>query len=237
MPSLYDAISVKGMMRYRMDKKFISADKVPENVREAITLDNIVDENGIVIVDQKVAEAKELSPEEQADLDKENTNTNPDATPDESADPTTETPNDKTSTPPPAPEVNTNEDEADDEELAAPAPKKAVSARAKPAARPEPKFLSKTPQSHPGMGFPRVNGKTVDIFDGVTPHTKLKLVGGHTVPLSEESFKTRSEAEIERKLKELGFNIVNLNNMEAAMADNLETDDDSDSDGLSDDSV
>lgn len=55
-----------------------------------------------------------------------------------------------------------------------------------------------------GMGFPRVGGKTVDIFDGKTPHTYIKNVAGFVVPLSEESFKNKTDVEIMVKLKELG---------------------------------
>lgn len=55
-----------------------------------------------------------------------------------------------------------------------------------------------------GMGFPRVNGKTVDIFDGKTPHTHVKNVGGHMVPLSKENYDTKTDVEILQRLKKLG---------------------------------
>jgi hypothetical protein len=55
-----------------------------------------------------------------------------------------------------------------------------------------------------GMGFPRVDGKTVDIFDGKTPHTHVKPVAGFMVPLSAENFANKSDVEIMQKLKDLG---------------------------------
>lgn len=55
-----------------------------------------------------------------------------------------------------------------------------------------------------GMGFPRVDGKTVDIFDGKTPHTHIRIVGGLVVPLSEKSYSTKSDADITKVLKKLG---------------------------------
>ena len=60
-----------------------------------------------------------------------------------------------------------------------------------------------TEQSDPGMGFPRVKGYTVDIFDGKTPHTHVRNVNGLMVPLSEENYKTKTDTEIISKLKDL----------------------------------
>lgn len=60
------------------------------------------------------------------------------------------------------------------------------------------------PVDEEGMGFKRVKGKTVDVFDGKTPHTQVRYVAGIMVPLSEESFKTRTDAEIMDKLRKLG---------------------------------
>lgn len=61
------------------------------------------------------------------------------------------------------------------------------------------------PQSEPGMGFKRVGGKTVDIFDQVTPHTHIRPVEGFVVPLSEKNHREKSDAEIYERLKELGY--------------------------------
>lgn len=63
-----------------------------------------------------------------------------------------------------------------------------------------------------GMGFKRVKGKTVDIFDGKTPHTHVRNVNGLMVPLSQvhavgdpkNDVEPKSDAEIVTKLKELG---------------------------------
>lgn len=55
-----------------------------------------------------------------------------------------------------------------------------------------------------GMGFKRVNGKTVDVFDGKTPHTHVRFVANIMVPLTKENFEKRSDGEIIDKLRELG---------------------------------
>lgn len=55
-----------------------------------------------------------------------------------------------------------------------------------------------------GMGFKRVNGKTVDIFDGKTPHEAVRFVGGLTVPVTKENYEKKTDAEILEKLKKLG---------------------------------
>lgn len=54
-----------------------------------------------------------------------------------------------------------------------------------------------------GMGFPRKNGKTVDIFSG-EPHTHVRYVAGVMVPLTKENHDTRSDLEIREKLVKLG---------------------------------
>ena len=59
-------------------------------------------------------------------------------------------------------------------------------------------------QDEAGMGFPRKKGQTVDIFDGKTPHTHIRLVAGLMVPLTQENFEKRSDSEIHEKLRELG---------------------------------
>ena len=35
-------------------------------------------------------------------------------------------------------------------------------------------FTKPVPDSNPGFGFPRKKGKTVDVFDGKTPHTHIR---------------------------------------------------------------
>lgn len=65
-------------------------------------------------------------------------------------------------------------------------------------------YRRSVPSSEPGMGeFKRVNGKTVDIFDQKTPHSEVRYVSGLMVPLSAESYKTKTDAEIHERLQEL----------------------------------
>jgi hypothetical protein len=66
-----------------------------------------------------------------------------------------------------------------------------------------PPSVNDTPQSSPGMGFKRVDGKTVSIFSNV-PHTAVKNISGIMVPLTDEEYKTKSDGEIIAKLKKLG---------------------------------
>lgn len=54
-----------------------------------------------------------------------------------------------------------------------------------------------------GMGFKRVNGKTVDIFDGKTPHTDVRFVANIMVPLSKENYNNKTDGEIITQLKKL----------------------------------
>jgi len=221
MASVYDAIEVKGQMRYRRDKRFIGKDKIPPVALEAITLTNIVDENGLIIVDQKGEEEK--APENTNDNQEEKNDEQPDSSTEDSED------SDK------SPDPDADSDEKADDEDSATAPDKKVSRAKKPTAR-EPKFISKVPQSRPGMGFPRRNGKTVDVFDGVTPHTHIKLVGGHTVPLSTENFNTKTEKEIEVRLEEMGFELINYTNRGPAQDGIVEdASEEEEDDGLSDD--
>lgn len=269
MASLYDAIEVKGSKRYRLNKMFIAEDKVPEKLKELITLDNIVDENGMVIVDQKNDEAKQ--PTEDNDKELGNKLARVDENKDESSEqdkstdnPDTTLDNGETAAPSPAPmqiddSANQNkeeevqndgsandggEDQPTPQQSQGPAPEVPTGEEAPkeptppPAEQPkaptpekptrnttptvkgtkEPAFKSKVPQSSPGMGFPRKNGRTVDIFDLTTPHSKVKFVGGHAVPLSEESFRSRTEGEIQARLIELGFEIVDFNEIERQRA-------------------
>jgi hypothetical protein len=68
------------------------------------------------------------------------------------------------------------------------------------------------PQDEEGMGFKRVKGKTVDIFDGKTPHQEVRSVAGVMVPLSrvnalgdpKNDIEPKTDAEIIEKLKKLG---------------------------------
>lgn len=58
--------------------------------------------------------------------------------------------------------------------------------------------------SDDGMGFPRVDGKTVDIFNN-KPHEAVRFVAGQTVPLTTENYNIKTDAEIIKKLEEMGI--------------------------------
>ena len=249
--SLYDGILVKGTLRYRLNKNFVSPDSVPQEVKDVLTADNIVDENGMIVVDQKVPAASEPTSENVEELEKEGVKLDrvdqpstdkPEQTPIEQAAPpdgtgsspavevddsanqtqTTEVGQDATSTSDqvatkdtPAPVAQTAPTQPEQPAPAAPAPTPqaqvpAPATRATAAKEPVEKFRSKVPQSTPGMGFPRKNGKTVDIFDLETPHTHVKLVGGLAVPLSAKSFNEKGEVAIQNRLRELGIETLDF---------------------------
>lgn len=246
MASIYDQIQTgtkkdgSPILRYRLNKQFVGADKVPEHLQKIITLDNMVDENGMVVVDHKNDEGRVPTEDNEQELGKK-----PDSAtlPRVDQDAPAEGSDDEEVTLEDADDEGEGEDEDEDEdEDEAPAevtdkPKKPAPVVAKPAAKPqrqrraepapapakdlsasEPRFRSKVPQSNPGMGFPRKNGRTVDIFDLKTPHTKVKFVGGHAVPLSEESFRTRTDGEIISRIAELGKETVDFNRIEREQA-------------------
>ena len=266
MASLYDAILVKGNLRPRLNKNFVSPDNVPKVVSDVLTVDNIVDENGTIIVDQKNEAAKEPTEENQEELGTpENTSlprvdqSQPDEQPeqpseeqaappapeapvpapvtiDDSANNQIETPtegdqnaattsNETATNNKPAPVAKTAPTQPEQPVPAAPAPVPQAetpkkSARTVVDDEPVERFKSKVPQSTAGMGFPRKNGKTVDIFDLKTPHTHTKLVAGVTVPLSAENFKSKGEIAIVRRLEELGIETQDFDQAErdAAMS-------------------
>lgn len=277
MASLYDAILVKGNLRPRLNKNFVSPDKVPKVVSDVLTVDNIVDENGTIIVDQKNEAAKQPTeenneelgedaeqPEQPATLarvDQPNTDAQPEQAQEQAAPPAPEsqapapvqvddsanqnqtsqegvenaasTSNETATNNAPAPVAQTAPTQPEQPAPVAPAPVPQAPVPAQPApaapapvaapAAPAPeepveRFRSKVPQSSPGMGFPRKNGKTVDIFDLTTPHTHTKLVGGLAVPLSAESFKSKGEIAIQNRLKELGIETMDFEQFEREQA-------------------
>lgn len=252
MPSLYDAIEVRGQTRYRLNKNFIGADKVPEEIKKVLTTDNIVDENGMVVVDQKNPEANKPTEDNETDLNDEGSSTSltrvdQDPPADDPADDGDDEPDQDPPVTPPVIDDSANQEGGDDEtstsqdttknttppvvdttptpdpKAADPAPKEKAprkSTRTAAADEPVEKFKSKVPQSSPGMGFPRKNGKTVDIFDLKTPHTKVQLVGGLPVPLSEESYKTKTETQIKRRLEELGIETIDFDAADVATSPN-----------------
>ncbi len=221
MASAYDQIQMSnGQTRYRKDKQFVKAADVPDNIKEVVTLTNIVDDNGIVIVEDK-GDYAEMTPEEKAAADAAKED---DSTPSEDNVEKEDVEDDDVD---PLPEASSSVDGAPGTPEAIPSQPEGEAERI---ANLAPRLRSKVPQSEPGMGFKRVNGRTVDIFDLKTPHTHVKLVGGHTVPLSAESYNKRSDAEIERRLSKLGYEIVDFNQLEEAEAAGVSSDD-----GLEDD--
>lgn len=217
MAAVYDILRGPTGLRYRKNKQLIKKENVPEKVLEVLTETNVVDENGLVIVEDREPQVEEGTTTNTSDAqegdgdDGESAEEDQPAT-DDSAEPETqEDPADdqptppETTTPPASPDV----------------PKQRTPRQAKSV----PKFVSKTPQTDPGFGFPRKNGKTVDIFDGVTPHTNIKLVGGHTVPLSKENYETKTDYEITERLRELGYQIVDFNDYDKETYENAGDDD------------
>jgi len=243
MPAAYDQILVKGTARYRKDKQFIAKDNVPDAVKESSTLTNVVDENGLEIVtdkgdygnDKPVAGAPTPDP---FNADDDTVPEDDPAAPDDGP----EAPADPPATDRPSPKVPKASEpvlpDAPESADGLPGTPDAVASGPEADAQaiadtPVRKFTSRTPQSDPGMGFPRVKGKTVDIFDGKTPHTHTRLVAGHTVPLSAKNFRQRTDAEIEDRLRELGKEVIDYNKFETGPDSASEGSDDD----LADDTV
>ena len=251
MSKLYDAILVKGTLRPRLNKVLVSPEVVPKEVLDTLTLDNIVNEHGIIIVDKKIpaeGEGGDAAPAEddgkltridQPAKDKPTPQEDPESDGKEETEPAI-TDDDNVDTGAIAVDDSANDEEGEDDEPSttdqnpknqnAPVAKAAPQEDPEPAdnepeekvskqrkrttAAPEPRFRSVVPQSTPGMGFPRKNGKTVDIFDLKTPHTHVRLVGNVTVPLSAASYQTKGEIDIVNRLHELGIETVDFNALE-----------------------
>ncbi len=133
-------VDSRGVVRYKLNKKFVKASEVPEDVKASL---------------EEPTTAPELPQEPAPEID-------PAASPDDIDD----------------------ESGIDYEEMAKAAPK-----------------------DEEGMGFKRVDGKTVDIFDGKTPHTHVRYVSGLMVPLNEGNYNGKSDLEIITQLKKLGKNV------------------------------
>lgn len=238
MASLYDILTVEDKQYYRMNKNIVPKDKVPAEILKQLTPDNVIDENGMVVVDEKAGPAQEATAENLEEIKKASEPAKPTAGAEDTSDENqkdeaeesgedSEEEDDDSSTEDSEDEdtddgedgSEPDEDEGDKPAAQEPKPQAPAKPARTPASKPvaaAPVFKSAVPQSRPGMGFPRVNGKTVDIFDGKTPHTHLKLIDGVTVPLSAESFRTRNDIEIRNKLKELGIATLNFAEIEAA---------------------
>lgn len=250
MPAVYDQIQLpNGATRYRRDKQFVAKDKVPSNVLEVVTLTNIVDENGTVIVEDKGDFGEGATPPENTNAAVPGGEPDPNAPVPPNPDDAAGTPQPQgtpaahaTANPPAAPPTGAPQNEAT-QSMAPPVspdgfpgtpaalPSQPEGAAQAAAEHPGRNFKSKTPQSEPGMDFPRKNGKTVDVFNG-QPHTHVRYVAGHMVPLTRDNYISRTDAEIEAKLSELGKELVDYNKYETGDASDAS---DGDEDGLSDD--
>lgn len=161
-------------VRYKDGNKYVAADDVPETVKNALA-----ERRDGQIVDEL---GDDFDPE--TDLDESEDEQAPTG-PEEDDDDLDE-------------DESTADDEADQTPPAAPAPAKPRATRNRRAANTD------DGDGEEGMGFPRVDGKTVDIFDGKTPHTHVKPVAGFMVPLSAENYANKSDVEIMQQLKKLG---------------------------------
>lgn len=190
--------------RYMKDGKLVSADNVPADALEtleATDVGTVVDEKGLEVSDDADTESApgpvndsdaDDEDEDDSDLDEQDEDVEADK-----ADDTSDEDEDESE----------DEDEEEDE-----TPTQQEQAKAnKPAARRAKSRFQQTqiqpqatPQSDPGMGFPRKNGKTLDAFDGKTPHTHVRNVNGIMVPLTEKNYHEKTDAEILKQLDKLG---------------------------------
>jgi hypothetical protein len=140
-------VDAKGVVRYKLDGKFVKASEVPEDVK--VTLNDVVADDPAEepVVEEPTTEVAEEPVED------------PGASPDD-----------------------VDDESGIDEEVP----------------------VAKANLQEEGMGFKRVDGKTVDVFDGKTPHDAVRYVGGLMVPLSKENFEKKTDAEILARLKKLG---------------------------------
>jgi len=240
MAAAYDKIQDKSKkVQFRKDKQRVAEADVPKQVLEALTFENIVDENGLVIVDDKGNFGED--PKETSDTTNQNgaEGQSNDNTGDGAGD--GDPANDEDSQPkttPVRPEVAASHSDtpatADTVEAPVLNPSLPEQQAQDFANTPTRSFKSKTPQSKPGFGWPRKGGKTVDLFDGETPHTHVRSVGGYIVPLSAESYRTKTDVQIEQRLRDLGYELLDINEY-ADLNSNDTVDEENLEDGLSDD--
>lgn len=173
-----------GSVRYKDGGKFVKADDVPANIKEALEQNpegTVVDELGDVV-----------NPETDSD---EGTGDDPDLTP-------TTPPADDSAADDADQDGAGDDGEEDDEEEEPETPAPAPAPR---------KRASRAKTEVGGMGFPAKDGKTLSIFSD-RPHETVKNVGGILVPLTLEELQgdsakgveAKTDAEIIEKLKELG---------------------------------
>lgn len=180
-----------GSVRYKDGGRFVKADDVPANIKEALDANpegTAVDELGEVVNPETDTD------EGTGDDDSVPTNTTP-AEDDSTADDADE--GDAGSS---VADTGAGDDGEDDEEEEPEAP-----------ATPAPAKRSAKKQEIGGMGFPAKNGKTLSIFSD-KPHETVKNVGGILVPLTNEELtgdvakgvEPKTDTEIIEKLKKLG---------------------------------
>lgn len=178
----------KTQYRNKTENKIVSADKLPSALKEELDIadpgtvideETVFAEKGDGVVDK---DGNPIEPKEDGDGNG--------ATPDQGSEPDGE--GDKDGQEPP----KGTGDKPEVPKTPTRRPRDAGATTRNPYSKP-------VPTSEDGMGYPRVNGKTVDIFDGKTPHTHVRLVGDKTVPLSEENYKTKTDSEIWERLEEL----------------------------------
>lgn len=188
------ATGENGSVRYKDGGRFVKADDVPANIKEALEQNpegTIVDELGDVV------DPSTETDEGSGDDDEVPTNTPP-------ADDTTdadEAGEDGSSVADTGAGDDGEDDSEEDDSEEEPAP-----------AAPAPaKKRSSKKQEVGNMGFPAKNGKTLSIFSD-RPHETVKNVGGIMVPLTLDELngdpankvEAKTDTEIIEKLKELG---------------------------------
>jgi len=174
-----------GSVRYKDGGKFVKADDVPANVKEALDANpegTLIDELGDVV-----------DPTTETDEGTGDDDSVPTAPPVED-DSTTDDSADEDGAGDDG-EDDSEEDDSEEETTPAPAPAK----------------RSAKKQEVGNMGFPAKNGKTLSIFSD-KPHETVKNVGGILVPLTLEELngdvakgvEPKTDTEIIEKLKKLG---------------------------------
>ena len=193
-------------VRYKEGSKFVAADAVPQNIKDALANapdGTQVDELGDVVdpttesdegsedenlptkpAEQDTSTADEGQGDDQSEDQQGNEEEDSDASEEDSA-PV------PPAAPAPAPAAPKTKD-AEDAQKAADAKKSTGTSRAK-----------KSDTYIGGMGFPARDGKTLSILSDV-PHEIVKNVGGIVVPLTNEEYKNASDVDIIERLKELG---------------------------------
>ncbi len=175
-----------GSVRYKDGGRFVKADDVPANIKEALDANpegTVVDELGETV-------------DPTTDTDE--------GTGDDDSVATTPTPPVDETTADDEGAGDDGEDDAEEEDDSEEEPEA-------PAPAPAPKKRAAKKQEIGGMGFPAKNGKTLSIFSD-RPHETVKNVGGILVPLTNdeltgnvaEGVEPKTDTEIIEKLKELG---------------------------------